>query len=125
MAKKRKASSLDTPACHLATTSPIALTAPQCSQREIATPDDDFGIYQFPSHQLELPVVDLMFPSLVLSDEDIESEEARMKQEEKVEKRKVASRKVKNWRANGKPWSALVKRLNWGILLPLPTGLLD
>jgi hypothetical protein len=57
MAKKRKASSLDTPACHLASTSLIALTAPQRSQTEIATPDDDSGSYQFPSHQLELPVV--------------------------------------------------------------------
>jgi hypothetical protein len=55
-----------------------------------------------------------MFPSLVLSDENIESEEARMKREEKVEKRKIASRKVKNWRANGKPWSALVKRFELG-----------
>ena len=55
MAKKRKASSLDT--CHLVITSPIALTAPQRSQREIATPDGDSGSYQLPSHQLELPVV--------------------------------------------------------------------
>jgi hypothetical protein len=57
MAKKHKASSLDTPACQLATISPIALTAPQRSQREIASPDGDSGSYQFPSHQLELPVV--------------------------------------------------------------------
>jgi hypothetical protein len=46
-----------TPTCHLTTMSPIALTAPQRSQREIATPDDDLGGYQFPSHQLELPIV--------------------------------------------------------------------
>jgi hypothetical protein len=57
MARKHKASSLDTPARQLATTSPIALTASQRSQREIATPDSDSGSYQFPSHQLELPVV--------------------------------------------------------------------
>ena len=57
MAKKRKASSLDTPARRLATMSPIALTASQHFQREIATPDDDSGNYQFPSHQLELLVV--------------------------------------------------------------------
>jgi hypothetical protein len=57
MAKKRKASSLDTPACHLASMSPIALTAPQRSQREIATPDGESGSHQLPSHQLELPVV--------------------------------------------------------------------
>jgi hypothetical protein len=37
MAKKRKASSLDTPTYHLAIISPIALPVPQRSQREIAT----------------------------------------------------------------------------------------
>jgi hypothetical protein len=57
MAKKRTASSLDTPVYHLTTSSLIALTAPQRSQREIAASDDDSGSYQFPSHQLELPVV--------------------------------------------------------------------
>jgi hypothetical protein len=57
MAKKRKASSLDTPTCHLTTTSPTALTAPRRSQRETAVSDDDVESYQLPSHQLELPVV--------------------------------------------------------------------
>ena len=57
MAKKHKASSLDMPACHLVTTSLLALTAPQRSQRGIATPDGDSRSYQLPSHQLELPVV--------------------------------------------------------------------
>jgi len=57
MAKKRKASSLDTLACHLATTSPIALTTPRRSQRETAVSDDNVESYQLPSHQLELPVV--------------------------------------------------------------------
>ena len=70
-------------------------------------------------------IVDLMFPGLVLGDEDIGSEETRAKQEEKISKRKAASQKVKNWRANGKPWSALVHRFDWGILLLLPTDLLD
>jgi hypothetical protein len=49
MVKKCKASSLDI--------SSIALTTPQHSQKKIATADDDSGSYQFPSHQLELPVV--------------------------------------------------------------------
>jgi len=57
MAKRRKTSSLGTSACHLVTMSPIALTAPQRPKREITTPDDDSGSYQFPSHQLELPIV--------------------------------------------------------------------
>lgn len=48
-------------------------------------------------------IVDLIFPSLVLGDEHLESEEARAKREEKVWKRKAASQKVQNWRANGKP----------------------
>jgi len=70
-------------------------------------------------------IVDLMFPSLVLGNEGIDSEEAEAKGEEKVRKRKAASQKVKNWRANGRPWSALVKRFDWGILLLLPTDLSD
>jgi hypothetical protein len=57
MAKKRKASSLDTPTCRLVTTSPIALTTPRRSQRETAVSDDDVESYQLPSHQLELPIV--------------------------------------------------------------------
>jgi hypothetical protein len=43
-------------------------------------------------------IVDLMFPSSALSDEDIESKKA-----EAIQKRKAASQKVKNWRANGRP----------------------
>jgi hypothetical protein len=50
MAKKRKVSSLDTPA----TASPIALTAPRRSQREIAVSDDDVESYQLPSHQFDV-----------------------------------------------------------------------
>ena len=57
MAKKRKASSLDTPTCHPVTTSPIALTTPRRSQRETVMSDDNVESYQLPSHQLELPVV--------------------------------------------------------------------
>jgi hypothetical protein len=70
-------------------------------------------------------IVDLMFPTLVLSDENIESEEARAKEEKRVRNRMAASQKVKNWRANGRSWSALVKRFDWGILLLLPTDFLD
>ena len=36
-------------------------------------------------------IIDLMFPGLVLGDEDIGSEEIRAKQEEKISKRKAAS----------------------------------
>ena len=57
MAKKRTASSLDTPAYLLATPSLIILIVSQRSQSEIAAPDDDSGSYQFLSHQLELSVV--------------------------------------------------------------------
>jgi hypothetical protein len=70
-------------------------------------------------------IVDLTFPSLVLNDEDIESEKAEAIGEGRAQKRKAASQKVKNWRANGGPWSALVKRFDWGILLLLPTDLSD
>ncbi|ERF68058.1 hypothetical protein EPUS_09458 [Endocarpon pusillum Z07020] len=75
-------------------------------------------------------VVDLMFPGLILSDENIDTEEGRTEEDraeraEKVAKRQAASQKVQNWRANGKPWSALTRRFDWGILLLLPTDLLD
>jgi hypothetical protein len=43
-------------------------------------------------------IVDLTFPSLVLNDEDIEPEKAEVMGEEKAQKRKAASQKVKNWR---------------------------
>jgi hypothetical protein len=56
IAKKRKVSSLDTPASDLATASPIALTEPRRSQRETAV-SDDVESYQLPSHQFEVPVV--------------------------------------------------------------------
>jgi len=57
MAKKRKVSSLDTPASDLATASLIALTAPRRSQRETAVSDDDVESYQLPSHQFKVPVL--------------------------------------------------------------------
>jgi hypothetical protein len=41
-------------------------------------------------------IVDLMFPSLVLTDEDIEPKKAEAMGEERVQKRKAASQKVKN-----------------------------
>jgi hypothetical protein len=53
-------------------------------------------------------VVDLMFPGLILSDENIDTEEGRIEEDraertEKVAKREATSQKVQNWRANGKP----------------------
>ena len=50
MGKKRKASSLDTPASDLVTASPIALTAARRSLRETAVSDDDVESYELPSH---------------------------------------------------------------------------
>jgi hypothetical protein len=75
-------------------------------------------------------VVDLMFPGLILSEKNIDTEEGRTEEDraeraEKVAKRQAVSQKVQNWRANGKPWSALTRRFDWGILLLLPTDLLD
>jgi hypothetical protein len=46
-----------------------------------------------------------MFLGLVLSDENIESEEARMKREEKVMKRKIASQKGQELESK---WKAMV-----------------
>jgi hypothetical protein len=50
MAKKRKASSLDTPASDLATALPIMLTAPRRYRRETNVSDDDVESYQLASH---------------------------------------------------------------------------
>jgi hypothetical protein len=41
-------------------------------------------------------IVDLMFPSLVIGDEHIESKKIKAKREEKVRKRKTTSQKIKN-----------------------------
>ena len=57
MAKKRNANSLDTPACHLAAASLLALITPRRSQRETPLSDDDVESYQLSSHQLKVPVV--------------------------------------------------------------------
>ena len=56
-AKKRKTSSMDTSACHLATTSVIASTDSWPFQREITVSEDDVESYQLLSHQLDLPLV--------------------------------------------------------------------
>jgi hypothetical protein len=50
MARKRKASSVDTPASGLATASPIALMVLQRSRKETAVSDNDVENYQLPSH---------------------------------------------------------------------------
>jgi hypothetical protein len=58
-----------------------------------------------------------MFPSLILSYENIDTEEGRAERAEKVAKREAVSQKVQNWRVNGESWSTLTKRFDWGILL--------
>jgi len=69
-------------------------------------------------------VVDLIFPGTILSEDHVDTEEGRVEQAQRAVRRETASQKVKNWRANGKPWSALIKPFDWGILLLLPTDLL-
>jgi hypothetical protein len=54
-----------------------------------------------------------MFPSLILSHQTAETDKGKAERAERAVKRNAASQKVKNWRVNGKPWSALVKRFVW------------
>jgi hypothetical protein len=58
MAKKRKASSLDTPASNLVITLLIILTAAWRSRRETAVSNNNnVESYKLPSHQFKVPVV--------------------------------------------------------------------
>jgi len=41
------------------------------------------------------------------------------------EQRAAAVKKIQDWRRNGKPWSAMVKRFGKGVLLLLPKSLSD
>jgi hypothetical protein len=66
-----------------------------------------------------------MFPSLILSHQTAETDEGKAERAERAVKRNATSQRVKNWRANGEPWCALVKRFGVGILLLLPSDLLD
>lgn len=70
-------------------------------------------------------IVDLMFPDTVLIHEDVvtASEEAQRTLTERY--RKAAVQKVGDWRKNGKPWSAMIKRFGQGVLLLLPKCLSD
>jgi hypothetical protein len=72
-----------------------------------------------------VPIVDLMFPSLIPSRQTAETDKGKAERAERAVKRNAASQRVKNWRANEKPWCALVKRFGLGILLLLPSDLLD
>jgi hypothetical protein len=70
-------------------------------------------------------IIDLMFPSTILGNEKINTEEERAIRAEKTLNRKAASKKLLNWKANGKPWSELIACFGLGILLLLPTDLSD
>ena len=39
--------------------------------------------------------------------------------------RKAAMKKIQDWRRNGKPWSAMIRRFGTGVLLLLPKNLSD
>lgn len=60
-----------------------------------------------------------------LGSENVTTEEGRAIRVEKNLNRKAASRRILNWKVNGRPWSELVKRFGLGILLLLPTDLSD
>jgi hypothetical protein len=73
MAKKRKASDLDTPPCHPSSPLPIPLTAPRRFRSEIAGLDGDLESRQFPSYQVEAPVILTQDSIVGLESVDLES----------------------------------------------------
>lgn len=70
-------------------------------------------------------IVDMMFPDTVLDHEDVvtASKEAQRTLTERY--RKAAVQKFGDWRKNGKPWSAMIRRFGQGVLLLLPECLSD
>lgn len=78
-----------------------------------------------PTNLVHQRIIDLMFSNTILGSENVNTEEGRAIRAEKNLNRKAASRKILNWKANGRPWSELVKRFGLGILLLLPTDLSD
>jgi hypothetical protein len=43
----------------------------------------------------------------------------------KQKARKKTNQKVEDWRRNGKPWSELIRRFGYGILLLVPSKMTD
>jgi uncharacterized protein YukE len=70
-------------------------------------------------------IIDVMFPDTLVGDAHVSIEEELADRAETAAKRKAAGQKLQNWRANGKPWSALINRFGWGMLLLLPKDLSD
>jgi len=70
-------------------------------------------------------IVDLMFPNTSYTNKITVAagENSRPMQEER--RRAAAVHKVQDWRRNGKPWSAVIKRFGRGVLLLLPKSLSD
>jgi hypothetical protein len=69
-------------------------------------------------------IVDTMFSDSVPRHGSINT--ARMPENaRRTEVRQAAKRAIRNWTAKGKPWSKLVTRFGWGILLLVPEDLSD
>jgi hypothetical protein len=58
-------------------------------------------------------IIDVMFPDTLIEDANVDSEEETADRAERAVKRKAAGQKLQNWRANGKPLSALINRFGW------------
>ena len=76
-----------------------------------------------PPNAIHQRIVDLMFPGTILGNENVTTEEGRVKRAKKEKNRNTASKRLTNWKASGKPWSQLIARFGLGILLLLPTDL--
>ncbi len=70
-------------------------------------------------------IVDLMFPNTAhTNEENAVTASEKIRQMHEKGQRAAAHKKVQDWRRNGKPWFAMVKRFGRGILL-LPKSLSD
>lgn len=70
-------------------------------------------------------ILDLMFPSTAHTKEDTVTDDGNPRRMHEERQRAAAVKKVQDWRRNGKPWSAMVKRFGKGVLLLLPKSLSD
>lgn len=70
-------------------------------------------------------IVDLMFPNTAQTKVDTVTAGEKIRQIHEERHRAAARKKIHDWRRNGKPWFAMVKRFGEGILLLLPKSLSD
>ena len=77
------------------------------------------------SSQVLNRVADLMFLNTAHVKESLATASSAAGRVHEERHRKAALRKIQDWRRNGKPWSAMIRRFGIGVLLLLPKSLSD